>query len=86
MRWTVDAQLDFHDFKALLPYDVEQQLNEFLEDSYVRNYKQVLIITGKGKLVKPLVQKLLRNHKLVKKFEYADYYSGQEGAVVVNLK
>lgn len=80
------ATLDYHEFGVLLNFDIEQKLNIFLEDSYYKDYFQVLIITGKGKVVKPLVYKLLKSSKYVESFNLAGYFNGQGGAFEVNLK
>lgn len=48
-------------------------------------YKRVLVITGKGKVVKPSVFKLLKQSKKVKEFKTAGYFNGQEGAFEVIL-
>ncbi len=80
-----EAELDYHNFGILLPYDVEKILNEFLEDSSIAGYKQVLVITGKGNVVRPLINKLLSRHKLVEKFKQAGYFNGQTGAFEVTL-
>lgn len=81
-----DSQLDFHDFEtSLLPYDIEKILNEFLEDSHIAGHRHILIITGKGKIVRPHVKKLLGNHPLVQEFRTAGYFNGQDGAFEIKL-
>ena len=77
--------LDYHQFGQLTHYEVEKILNEFLEDAYYSDKSQVLIITGKGKLIRPIMPKLLKKHKLVKNFKTAGYYNGQDGAFEVTL-
>lgn len=81
-----EDQLDFHVWDRLDKFQIEKILFEFLEDSYVREYEQILVITGNGKVVKPLVDKLLDNHELVRKYNRAGYYNGQGGAFEVHLK
>ena len=83
--FTPEAELDFHDFGELLSYDIEQILTEFLEDSYNSGLSSVLIITGKGTVVRPLVNKLLSQSSLVKSFKHAGYFNGQTGAFEVVL-
>lgn len=78
--------LDYHDRGVLLPYDIEQLLNDFLEDGILSAFKYVLVIVGKGKVVKPLVNKLLKTHKYVESYKQAGYFNGQEGAFEVILK
>ena len=79
------AQIDFHEFGLLTNYDIEKYLNEFLEDCYISKLDKVLVITGKGNVVRPLVIKLLKQNKLVKSFKQAGYFNGQSGAVEVEL-
>lgn len=86
MDFIPDAEIDFHNFGELLPFDVERILNEFIEDSYVSNHKTLLVITGKGKMVRPEVQKLLNRNQHVEKFKQAGYFNGQSGAFEVWLK
>ncbi|BCX14095.1 MAG: hypothetical protein KatS3mg085_627 [Candidatus Dojkabacteria bacterium] len=79
------ATLDYHKFGKLLPYDIEKILFEFIEDSYYSNYQKILIITGKGKVVRPLVKRLLAQNKFVSNFKQASYFNGQSGAFEVTL-
>lgn len=85
MNKSIEAQIDFHEFGLLNHYDVEKILYEFIEDSHVAGYENVLIITGKGQFVRPLVQKLLKSNQLVKSFKSASYYHGGSGAFEVEL-
>lgn len=80
-----EDQLDFHDFERLTPFDIEKILNEFIEDSYVAGRENILIITGKGKVVRPLVEKLLPKNKHIRKFKRAGYFNGQDGAFEIFL-
>lgn len=80
------AELDFHEFGELTTYDIEKYLNEFLEDCYISKLQRVLIITGKGKVVRPLVMKLLKINKYVSTFKTAGYFNGQSGALEVEIK
>lgn len=80
-----DAQLDFHGMGVLTAYDIEKLLHEFIEDCYIVNKRQLLVITGKGSVVRPLVERLLKNHKHVARFQHAGYFSGQTGAFEVVL-
>jgi DNA-nicking Smr family endonuclease len=79
------AELDFHNFGELTVYDIEKYLSEFIEDCYVAKLKNVLVITGKGLVVRPLVLKLLKQNKYVESFKSAGYFNGQHGAVEVVL-
>ncbi|HEX9804928.1 MAG TPA: Smr/MutS family protein [Candidatus Dojkabacteria bacterium] len=81
-----DDELDFHDFGILDNYQIEKILYEFIENSYYLEYEKLLIISGKGKVVRPAVEKLLKKNSHVAKFKKAGYYNGQEGAFEVILK
>lgn len=80
-----DATLDYHEFGELLEFDIQNKLEVFIEDSYYKDFTLVLVITGKGKVVKPLVQKLLSQNKYVESFTLAGYFNGQGGAFEVVL-
>ncbi|MCA9381074.1 Smr/MutS family protein [Candidatus Dojkabacteria bacterium] len=80
-----DAELDFHQFGIIDTADIEKILFEFIEDSHYYDKKNLLVITGKGKVVKPLVKKLLGQNPYVKKFKQAGYFNGQEGAFEIEL-
>jgi DNA-nicking Smr family endonuclease len=81
-----DSELDFHNFGVLNAAEIEKLLSEFIEDSYIANKNYLLIITGKGKFVRPLVKNLLRENKYIKSFKTAGYFNGQDGAFEVVLK
>jgi|WetSurMetagenome_2_1015567.scaffolds.fasta_scaffold1651844_1 DNA-nicking Smr family endonuclease len=81
-----DGTLDFHEFGVLDKFDIEKLLSEFIEDSYVKGLKRVLIIVGKGLIVRPEVEKLLKENSFVENFKRAGYFNGQDGAFEVNLK
>ena len=85
--FTHNSEIDFHKFKKLDHFDIEKKLIEFLEDNYLIGNKYLLVITGKGKLVKPIVKNLLLKNKFVNSFKAAGYFNGQDGAfeVVLNL-
>lgn len=86
-----EATLDYHDQGPLTEYDIEKQLNTFLEDSFNKNLSQVLVITGKGlnslhgPVIRPFVRKLLRDHSLVANFKQASEHNGGEGALEIKL-
>jgi len=79
------SELDFHNLGELTTYDIEKYLNEFLEDCYINKLSRVLVVTGKGLIVRPLVLRLLRNHKYVDGYKPAGYFNGQSGAVEIEL-
>ncbi len=78
-------ELDFHLYDKLDPFEVEKILFEFIEDNYLLGNKFLLVITGHGKLVRPLVRKLLPKNKLVSEFKSANLYNGGKGAFEVIL-
>ncbi len=79
------ASLDYHNLGILNSYEIEKILMDFFLDCEFMGYKRVLVITGKGKVVKPSVFKLLKQSKKVKEFKTAGYFNGQEGAFEVIL-
>lgn len=81
-----EDQIDFHQFGLLTSFDIEKYLCEFLEDCYISKMSKVLVITGKGSVVRPAVQKLLKTNKHVHSFKSAGYFNGQSGAFEVELK
>lgn len=85
-NFIAQAKFDFHDLDNIDPYEIELCLYRFIQKNYNHNLKKLLVITGKGKVVKPIVRMLLKNHELVIKFSEAGYYNGQGGAFEVILK
>lgn len=84
--FVADAEFDFHLLGPLTGYDIEIYLDRFLEDSHIAGHDKLLLVTGKGAVVRPKVQQLLSRHKLVKSFKHAGYFNGQDGAFEVILK
>jgi DNA-nicking Smr family endonuclease len=84
--FTAEAELDYHTYGIVTSFEIEKYLSEFLEDSYISSFRHVLIITGKGKVIRPLVEKLLSQNRYVSSFKKAGYFTGQEGAFEVILK
>lgn len=74
------AQFDFHEFSELLPYQIDQYYEEFINDCVRAKLKRVLIITGKGRVVRPHVERLLKKDDRIERYKSAGYYTGQEGA------
>lgn len=81
-----EATFDYHTAGVLSPYEIERYFDEFLLDCDVLGYRRVLIITGKGQVVKPLVSRLLKLSKKVESYKIAGYFNGQDGAFEVILK
>jgi DNA-nicking Smr family endonuclease len=84
--FTPQATLDYHDRGPLSKYEIEKLLEDFLLESYTDGLNKVLIITGKGQVVRPIVSKSLKKNSLVQKSSKAGYYNGQSGAFEVYLK
>lgn len=80
------AELDYHDYDLLDHYDIEKALEDFVEDNYVKCNSKLLVITGKGDVIRPTVQKALKQNKYVETFKPAGYFNGQGGAFEVELK
>ncbi len=79
------SELDYHDYGILTNEDIMRIYNEYISDCIKANYKKVRIITGKGKVVRPKVNKLLSRDKRVEKSEYSGYFSGGSGSFDVIL-
>ncbi len=79
------ATFDYHNLGVLNPYEIEKYLIEFIQDCNFLGYKRILIVTGKGYVVRPLVSKLLKKSREVKEFKQAGYFNGQDGAFEVTL-
>ncbi len=80
------AELDYHVNESLNIYEIEKMLNEFLEDCFISQYNQIVVITGTGKVVKPMVYRLLKRNEFVKSFKIASQKNGGQGAYEVILK
>jgi DNA-nicking Smr family endonuclease len=87
---SIDLRLDLH---GLTLDQAFLRLSEFLEFSYVNKKRQVLVITGKGKLDQPAIMKIsvprwLEHTQLkqyVESYEIAKYELGGEGAILINI-
>lgn len=80
------ATFDYHEKGILNTHSVELLYEKFIQESIEENYKRILIITGKGDLVRPKVRLLLSRDKRVEKFSKAGYFQGQDGAFEVYLR
>lgn len=84
-----EATLDFHDLGLLTREQIEAMTLEFLDVCYRSDHDSVLIITGKGKssehglVVRPVVEKTLRQDKFVKSFKTAAAARGGASAFEV---
>lgn len=81
-----EDKLDFHDFGILDAFEIESILNEFIEDAYHSGFRKVLVVTGKGAVIRPMAPKLLKKNQYVENFTQAGYFTGQSGAFEVTLK
>jgi DNA-nicking Smr family endonuclease len=80
------ATLDYHNRGILDAFDVEKIFDDFAYDCVSKNYLYLIVICGKGKLVRPTIQKVLKTHTLVEYFKDGGYYTGGKGAFLVKLK
>lgn len=89
-KLTFDAIVDLHGETEVQAYEI---IKNFIKDSYLNNFKTILIVTGKGpnskgklKLKTPLWLKSEDLSKYVVGFETMPHNKGGEGALVVQLK
>lgn len=81
-----EDKIDFHEYGLLEKNQIQFFTDKFIQDSYSQGLKKILIITGKGAIVRPCVENTLRNHKLIKKYSRALEENGGSGAFEVWLK
>src|SRR5688500_14921179 len=84
-NFIIEEELDFHGFGVIDHLDIERILNNFIEDCHIRGVKNILVITGKGDVIRPLVPKLLAKNRFVADYRPAGYFTGQEGAYEIVL-
>ena len=89
-KLTFDAMVDLHGKTEIQAYEI---IKNFIKDSYLNNFKSIIIITGKGsnskgklKLKTPLWLKSDGISKYVVGFEIMPHNKGGEGALFVKLK
>lgn len=80
-----EATFDYHNLGILNSYEIEKYFNEFIQDCEFLGYKRILIITGKGQVIRPQIAKLLKQGRKIKEYKLAGYFNGQEGAYEVTL-
>ena len=85
-------QLDFHALGPQTSEQIVKKTEQFLKEAHDDGLTKVLVITGKGinskdgkAVIKPIVQKFLRSHDLVKSVSFAPINQGGEGAMLVVL-
>ena len=85
-----DAIVDLHGRTEIQAYEI---IKRFIEDSFLNNFKSIIIITGKGtnskgklKLKTPLWLKSKELSKFVVGFENMPHNKGGEGALFVKLR
>lgn len=63
------------------------EIDKFLDDSFIANLNEVIIIHGKGTgILRRNILEFLKKHKLVKSFSFAGFSEGGDGATIVKLK
>ena len=89
-KLTFDAILDLHGKTEIQAYEI---IKNFIIDSYLNNFRSIIIITGKGlnskgklKLKTPLWLKSEGLSKYVVGFETMPHNKGGDGALFVKLK
>ena len=89
-HWNVEDQLDLHGFTR---DEALRELHEFLDTCYMRGFRCVHIIHGKGlnsknqePVIKALVWNQLKQHSYVLAFSQASPSDGGSGAVIVLFK
>ena len=61
-------------------------LDDFLHDRFVRGFRTVRIIHGKGTgTLRETVRRVLKSHPLVKSFRAGGHAEGKQGVTVVEL-
>lgn len=80
-----DDILDFHHLGILTPEQISYEADKFINNSHQSGHQFIRIITGKGRVVRPTVIRVLRQHRLIKDFKQAGYYEGQDGAYDIKL-
>ncbi len=86
----IDAIIDLHGKTEIQAYEIIQN---FIKNSYLNNFKNIMIITGKGtnnqgklRLKTPLWLKSIVLSKYIVGFETMPHNRGGEGALFVKLK
>ena len=89
-KLTFDAIVDLHGRTEIQAYEI---IKNFIKNSYLNNFKNIIIITGKGinsqgklKIKTPLWLKSEEISKFVVGFETMPHNKGGEGALFVKLK
>ena len=89
-KFAFDALIDLHGKKEV---EAHEMIKNFIKNSYLNNFKSIIIITGKGtnnqgklKLQTPLWLKSHELSKFVVGFETMPFNKGGEGALFVKLK
>ena len=67
--------------------DAIYEIDKFLDDSFIANLNEVIIVHGKGTgVLRNNISDFLKKHKLVKSFSFGKFNEGGDGATVVKLK
>lgn len=81
-----EAVLDYHEYDILNEPAVEQIYNSFVDESIIYGQKKLLIVTGKGELVRPHIARIAARDKRIASYQRAGYFNGQSGAFEITLK
>lgn len=83
-RKSVSARLDLRGMRF---EDAEPLIDDYIQDAHYAGLQSVSIIHGFGTgVIRELVQKKLRGHRLVKSFRYGGQNEGGMGATIVEFK
>ncbi len=85
MFFKPEAQFDFHPLGVLTVEEIEFYTDKFLEEQRAIGNTKLIIITGKGRVVRPVVERVLKDYRFVKEYRRAGYFNGQEGAFEIVL-
>ncbi len=74
------------DVRGLSSFEAINEIEKFLNESFLKGVKEVLIVHGHGTgKLREEIRKYLEGHPLVEKFEYAPPHLGGTGATLVKI-
>ncbi|MCA9376470.1 Smr/MutS family protein [Candidatus Nomurabacteria bacterium] len=84
-EFKAEVELDYHSYGILTPEAVRHIYHEFIKECQTNSKKRLLIITGRGAVVRPTIQKVLRSDKRIERYNIAGTFNGKSGAFEVIL-
>lgn len=80
----ITDSIDLHAFR---PKDVKAVVEAYLAEAYLKDFRLVIIVHGKGIGVqREIVRKILDETEFVKGFKSGDEFSGGWGATIVEFR